>query len=63
MTTAELARPYAPARLDSVKAFFRRHWFEIVLISPLFLYVFGTTLIPVFALAGADSLHWRATDW
>jgi len=49
MTTAELARPYAPARLDSVKAFFRRHWFEIVLISPLFLYVFGTTLIPVFA--------------
>lgn len=49
MTTAELARPYAPARLDSVKAFFRRHWFEIVLISPLFVYVFGTTLIPVFA--------------
>ncbi len=49
MTTAELVRPYTPARLDSVKAFFKRHWFEIVLITPLFLYVFGTTLIPVFA--------------
>jgi trehalose transport system permease protein len=49
MTTAEMARPYAPARLDNFKAFFKRHWFEIVLISPLFVYVFGTTLIPVFA--------------
>ncbi|MGB3904475.1 MAG: sugar ABC transporter permease [Anaerolineae bacterium] len=49
MTTAELARPYAPARLERARDFVRRHRFEIVLISPLFLYVFGTTLIPVFA--------------
>jgi len=49
MTTAELARPYAPARFERARDFVRRHRFEIVLISPLFLYVFGTTLIPVFA--------------
>lgn len=49
MSTAELARPYAPARLTRARDFVRRHRFEIVLISPLFVYVFGTTLIPVFA--------------
>jgi len=49
MTTAELARPYAPSLFTRARGFVRRHWFEIVLISPLFLYVFGTTLIPVIA--------------
>lgn len=47
MTTAELARPYVPSRYEALRAFWRRHWFEIVLISPLFIYVFGTTLLPV----------------
>lgn len=49
MTTAELVRPYAPSLYDRARAFLRRHWFETVLISPLFIYVFGTTLIPVIA--------------
>lgn len=47
MATAELAPRYLSSRFDTARGFFRRHWFEIVLISPLFLYVFGTTLIPV----------------
>jgi trehalose transport system permease protein len=47
MTTAELARSYTPRPHGRARAFLRRHWFEIVLISPLFLYVFGTTLIPI----------------
>jgi trehalose transport system permease protein len=49
MTTAELARPYAPGLATRARGFFKRHWFEIVLITPLFVYVFGTTLLPVFA--------------
>lgn len=49
MTIAELARPLAPTFYDRIKGFVRKHWFEMVLISPLFLYVFGMTLIPVFA--------------
>jgi trehalose transport system permease protein len=49
MTTAELARPYAPGLATRARGFFKRHWFEIVLITPLFVYVFGTTLVPVFA--------------
>lgn len=49
MTTAELARPLAPTFYDRIKGFVRKHWFEMVLISPLFIYVFGMTLIPVFA--------------
>jgi trehalose transport system permease protein len=49
MTIAELARPLAPTFYDRIKGFTRKHWFEMVLISPLFFYVFGMTLIPVFA--------------
>lgn len=49
MTTAELARPYTSSPFARAKAFLKRHWFETILISPLFIYVFGTTLIPVFA--------------
>lgn len=49
MTIAELARPLAPTFYDRIKGFVRKHWFEMVLISPLFIYVFGMTLIPVFA--------------
>ncbi len=47
MTTAELARPYTVGWLTKARSFVKGHWFEIVLITPLFLYVFGTTLIPV----------------
>jgi trehalose transport system permease protein len=49
MTTAEMVRPYAPGLAARARGFFKRHWFEIVLITPLFVYVFGTTLLPVFA--------------
>lgn len=49
MTIAELARPLAPTFYDRIKGFVRKHRFEMVLISPLFIYVFGMTLIPVFA--------------
>jgi len=49
MTTAELVRPHAPSLAGRAAAFVKRHWFEIVLITPLFVYVFGTTLVPVFA--------------
>jgi trehalose transport system permease protein len=49
MTTAELVRPYAPGLATRARGFFKRHRFEIVLITPLFVYVFGTTLVPVFA--------------
>jgi len=49
MTTAELVRPHAPSLTGRAAAFVKRHWFEIVLITPLFVYVFGTTLVPVFA--------------
>jgi trehalose transport system permease protein len=49
MTTAELVSPYTPNRVSRAAGFVRRHWFEIVLITPLFVYVFGTTLVPVFA--------------
>lgn len=49
MTTAELVRPYAPSLASRARGFLRRHWFEIVLVTPLFLYVFGTTLLPVLA--------------
>ena len=49
MTTAELVSPYTPSRISRATGFVRRHWFEIVLITPLFVYVFGTTLVPVFA--------------
>lgn len=49
MTAAELVRVPAPGLGAKAKGFLKRHWFEIVLITPLFLYVFGTTLIPVFA--------------
>jgi trehalose transport system permease protein len=47
MTTAESARRYTLSPVARARGFFRTHWFEIVLISPLFVYVFGTTLIPV----------------
>jgi trehalose transport system permease protein len=49
MTTAELARPHVPGLSTKARDFLRRHWFEIVLVTPLFLYVFGTTLVPVLA--------------
>ena len=49
MTTAQLVRPYTPSRVSRAAAFVKRHGFEIVLITPLFVYVFGTTLVPVFA--------------
>jgi trehalose transport system permease protein len=49
MTAAELVRPHAPGFAARARGFFKRHWFEIVLITPLFGYVFGTTLLPVFA--------------
>jgi trehalose transport system permease protein len=49
MTAAELVRPHAPGFAARARDFFKRHWFEIVLITPLFGYVFGTTLLPVFA--------------
>jgi trehalose transport system permease protein len=48
MTTISKAmRAYTPGRLASARGFIRRHWFEMALISPLFLYVFGMTLLPV----------------
>jgi trehalose transport system permease protein len=49
MATAELARSYDPGLSARARDFFKRHWFEMVLITPLFVYVFGTTLLPVFA--------------
>jgi trehalose transport system permease protein len=49
MTTAELVRPYVPGPGAKARDVLKRHWFEIVLITPLFVYVFGTTLIPVLA--------------
>lgn len=49
MTTAQLVRPVTPSRFSRAAGFVRRHGFEIVLITPLFVYVFGTTLVPVFA--------------
>jgi trehalose transport system permease protein len=49
MATAEMARTLAPGVKTRVRGLFKKHWFEIVLITPLFLYVFGMTLIPVFA--------------
>jgi len=49
MTTAELARPYTPSVTTRARRFVKRYRFEIVLISPLFLYVFGTTLVPVLS--------------
>jgi trehalose transport system permease protein len=49
MTAAELTQPYALGLGARARGILKRHWFEIVLITPLFLYVFGTTLIPVLA--------------
>ena len=49
MTTAQLVRPYTQSRVSRAAGFVKRHGFEIVLITPLFVYVFGTTLVPVFA--------------
>lgn len=49
MATAELARPWGSGLAQNTRDFVRRHWFEIALVSPLFLYVFGTTLLPVLA--------------
>ncbi len=49
MATTEMARPLAPGVSTRIRGFFKKHWFEIVLITPLFLYVFGMTLVPVFA--------------
>jgi trehalose transport system permease protein len=49
MSTAEMVRLHASGLATRARGFFKRHWFEIVLITPLFLYVFGTTLIPVLA--------------
>jgi trehalose transport system permease protein len=49
MTTAELARPRVSNLYTVIREFLRHHWFETVLVSPLFIYVFGTTLVPVLA--------------
>ncbi len=49
MATTEMVRPLAPGVSTRVRGFLKKHWFEIVLITPLFLYVFGMTLVPVFA--------------
>jgi trehalose transport system permease protein len=49
MTTAALTRPYTPSLVTRARHFVKRYRFEIVLITPLFLYVFGTTLVPVLS--------------
>jgi ABC-type sugar transport system permease subunit len=49
MTAAELAQPRVSNLYGGIRNFLRQHWFEVVLVSPLFIYVFGTTLVPVFA--------------
>ena len=49
MATAEHARSFGPSLAARARGFIKRHGFEMILITPLFLYVFGTTLLPVFA--------------
>jgi trehalose transport system permease protein len=49
MTAAAVARPYTPSLTTRARLFLKRYRFEIVLITPLFLYVFGTTLVPVLS--------------
>jgi trehalose transport system permease protein len=45
--SASAAGRFSWLRLDGIREFFRRYWFELVLLVPLFLYVLGFTLIPV----------------
>jgi trehalose transport system permease protein len=49
MASTPIAKLSAPGLNIRVRGFLKRHRFEIVLITPLFLYVFGMTLVPVFA--------------
>ena len=49
MATAEHAGSFGPSLAARARGFIKRYRFEMVLITPLFLYVFGTTLLPVFA--------------
>lgn len=40
-------RRFRGLRQGEIKGFFRKYWFELVLITPLMLYVLGFTLVPV----------------
>jgi len=46
-TSVEMKRPLVRFRWAAIRDFFRRYWFELVLLAPLFIYVLGFTLLPV----------------
>ena len=46
-TTASAKARFSWLDLGAIREFFRRYWFELILLVPLFVYVLGFTLIPV----------------
>jgi trehalose transport system permease protein len=47
MAVISSARRFFRTRLDVLRVFVRHYWFELILITPLFVYVLGFTLVPV----------------
>jgi trehalose transport system permease protein len=47
MAVISSARRFFRTRLDVLRVFVRHYWFELILITPLFAYVLGFTLVPV----------------